>query len=80
MCMYMLKCRESNCNSSQLTKNGAGTLFCDGRAWEPRGVVFRPVRMDNGGQTERCDVIVNGSVLVDKQPPPMNCEASDPRM
>ncbi len=80
MCMYMLKCRESSCNSSQLTRNGAGPLqFCGGSAGEPRGVVSRPVRMDNG-QTEGCEMIVNGSALVDKQPPPMNCETSNPRM
>ncbi len=74
---YDIKCRESSCNSSQLTRNGP-LRFCDGRAGEPRGVVFLPVRLDNG--TEECSKVVNGSALVDKQPPPMNCEASNPRM
>ena len=77
--MY-IKCRERSCNSSQLTRNGIRPLqFCDGRAGKPRGVVFLPVRMDNG-TTEGCEMIVNGSALVDKQPPPMNCEDSNPRM
>ncbi|XP_064406825.1 uncharacterized protein LOC135351685 isoform X2 [Halichondria panicea] len=68
---------ESRCNDSQLTRNGAGTLqFCGGSAGEPRGVVFRPVGLNNG----KCSKVVDGSALVDKQPPPMNCETSNPRI
>ncbi|XP_064406830.1 adhesion G protein-coupled receptor L3-like isoform X2 [Halichondria panicea] len=71
---------ESSCNDSQLTKNGAGPLqFCGGSAGGPRGVVSLPIRMENG-QTKGCEMIVDGSVLVDKQPPPMNCETSNPRI
>ncbi len=78
----MYKCRTRSCyvNSSRITINGTGPLqFCDGSAGEPRGVVSRLVMLDIG-QTEECDMIVNGSALVDKQPPPMNCEDSNPRM
>ncbi|XP_064406818.1 adhesion G-protein coupled receptor G2-like isoform X2 [Halichondria panicea] len=66
--------------SRQLTRNDTGPVqFCDGSAGEPRGVVFLPITLDNG-QTEGCEMIVNGSALVDKQPPPMNCETSNPRI
>ncbi len=81
--MYKKKCREGSCNSShwQLTINGASPLlFCGGRAGKPRGVVFRPVRLQDNGQTEGCEMIVNGSALFDKQPLPMNCETNKPRM
>ncbi|XP_064406870.1 adhesion G protein-coupled receptor L3-like isoform X2 [Halichondria panicea] len=67
-------------NSSRITINDTGPLqFCDGSAGEPRGVVFLPVTLDNG-QTEGCNMVVNGSALVDKQPPPMNCKDSNPRI
>ncbi len=42
-------------------------------------MVFLPVRVDTS-KTISCWKIVNGSSLVDKQPPPMNCEGSKPRM
>ncbi len=44
-------------------------------------MVSLPVMLNNyDGQTEICDLIVIGSALVDKQPLPMNCKDSNPRM